>query len=73
MKRRDFIFNAARGFGSAWLAARLGGKRLALAGQSKPPGKFNAQDTVVLGMTGIRTSRLALGAADFNRDGQKFR
>ena len=61
MKRREFIVNAARGVGSVWFASRLSGKGLALADQPKLPGKFNAHDTVTLGATGIKTSRLAMG------------
>jgi len=58
MKRREFIHTAARGFGAAWLASRMTAPAFSL-----PPltGKFSATDTVALGSTGIRTSRLAMG------------
>src|SRR6266550_5911964 len=53
MKRREFIVGAAYGVGAAWLGAN--GFAAAL------PRKFSAADTVVLGKTGIKTSRLAIG------------
>lgn len=56
MNRRDFIRGAAYGAGAAWLSSH---------GFSQAPpslnGKFGAADTVVLGKTGIKTSRLAMG------------
>lgn len=59
MKRRDFIRNAALGLGTAW----FGGQTLSEAIWALPPlpQKFNASDTIVLGKTGIKTSRLAMG------------
>jgi aryl-alcohol dehydrogenase-like predicted oxidoreductase len=59
MKRRDFIVHAARGLGAAWV-----GSRGVAAWASAPTAlakKFAASDTVVLGQTGIKTSRLAVG------------
>jgi 1-deoxyxylulose-5-phosphate synthase len=56
MKRRDFITTTAYGFGAAWLGSNM----TAFAGPA-PPQKFSASDTVVLGNTGIHTSRLAMG------------
>lgn len=53
MKRRDFIAGAAYGVGAAWLGAN--GFAAAL------PRKFGASDTVTIGKTGIKTSRLAMG------------
>ncbi len=62
MKRREFLFNAARGLGSAWLASKLNLATAAFAAELPPlTQKFNAHDTVTLGRTGIRTSRLAMG------------
>lgn len=62
MKRRDFLVNAARGIGSAWLASRLSPKSVAFAEElPRLKQKFNAHDTVTLGTTGIQTSRLAMG------------
>jgi len=56
MKRRDFLKTTALGVGAAWMgAAPLA--RLA----AEPSTHFSATDTVVLGKTGIHTSRLACG------------
>jgi aryl-alcohol dehydrogenase-like predicted oxidoreductase len=59
MKRRDFIVHATRGLGAAWVGSR------GLAAWASAPTalakKFAASDTVVLGQTGIKTSRLAMG------------
>jgi aryl-alcohol dehydrogenase-like predicted oxidoreductase len=59
MKRRDFIVYAARRLGAAWV-----GSHALMAWASAPPvltQKFKATDTVALGQTGIKTSRLAMG------------
>jgi aryl-alcohol dehydrogenase-like predicted oxidoreductase len=56
MKRREFIVGAAYGVGAAW----LGSKEFVRAAPGLPR-KFSASDTVVLGKTGISTSRLAMG------------
>ena len=59
MKRREFIVRAARGLGAAWVGSSgLAAWASALPALNK---KFNASDTVVLGQTGIKTSRLAMG------------
>jgi len=56
MKRRDFLKTTALGMGAAWMGttplARLGAEQSA---------RFTASDIVVLGKTGIHTSRLACG------------
>src|SRR5271170_5352249 len=59
MKRREFMVQAARGLGAAW----VGSSGLAAWASALPTltQKFNASDTVVLGQTGIKTSRLAMG------------
>ncbi len=58
MRRREFILRTATGLG-AW----LGSKGLSALPFPTPslPTKFNAADTIVLGKTGIKTSRLAMG------------
>jgi aryl-alcohol dehydrogenase-like predicted oxidoreductase len=64
MRRRDFIQSAGYGLGAAWLGGRaLSGATLTQpAFLSEPlPRKFTAGDTVTLGNTGIKTSRLAMG------------
>lgn len=58
MKRRDFLTSAAYGMGAAWLGSNLTTRAFALPELTR---KFTAADTVVLGSTGIHTSRLAMG------------
>src|SRR5216110_391006 len=58
MKRRDFITTAAYGVGAAWLSTNITRSAWATPELTK---KFTASDTVVLGNTGIHTSRLAMG------------
>lgn len=58
MRRRDFIVRTAQGLGAAWLGSRSVFQTIA---ETKLPQKFGAADTVVLGKTGIKTSRLAMG------------
>jgi 1-deoxyxylulose-5-phosphate synthase len=57
MKRRQFLVSAAKTAGAAWLASVTSG---AFAEKALPH-KFSASDSVVLGNTGIKTSRLAMG------------
>jgi 1-deoxyxylulose-5-phosphate synthase len=58
MHRRDFILRSTYGLGAAW----LGSKTLFNSLQASPlPQKFAATDTVTIGRTGIKTSRLAMG------------
>jgi aryl-alcohol dehydrogenase-like predicted oxidoreductase len=58
MKRREFLIGATWGVAAAWAGAKSLPASLALPTLSR---KFSANDTVVLGKTGIRTSRLAMG------------
>jgi 1-deoxyxylulose-5-phosphate synthase len=58
MKRRDFIRRGACGAGAAWLGSRAFAKHVLAMPLA---GKFNAYDTVTIGKTGIKTSRLAMG------------
>jgi hypothetical protein len=58
MLRRDFLRRSAKGLGAAWLASNSPGSILGL---EPLPQKVTAHDEVVLGKTGIRTSRLAMG------------
>ena len=51
MNRRDFLRTSTQALAASWLASNA----VAL------PQKFSANDTVTLGNTGIRTSRLAMG------------
>jgi 1-deoxyxylulose-5-phosphate synthase len=59
MERRDFILRTAYGLGAAWLGSRTLTESLC----ALPPlsQRFTASDTVTIGKTGIRTSRLAMG------------
>jgi len=58
MNRRKFIGGAAAGLGAAYIAPSSIAEALDMPAH---PGKAKANDTVVLGKTGIRTSRLAMG------------
>jgi len=55
MNRRQFITKSAHGLAAAWIASQAEAFSLPV------PRKFGAADTVVLGNTGIKTSRLAMG------------
>ncbi len=58
MYRREFLIRSATGIGAAWLSS----KTILDAIATQPlPAKFTAADTVTLGSTGIKTSRLAMG------------
>ena len=58
MHRREFLIRSASGLGAAWLTR----KDLLTALAAQPlSSKFSASDTVTLGSTGIKTSRLAMG------------
>ncbi len=58
MHRREFLIRSASGLGVAWLTR----KDLLTALAAQPlSSKFSASDTVTLGNTGIKTSRLAMG------------
>jgi len=59
MKRREFIIGTTCGLGVAWAGWR--GLSTTVRAMSPLPQKFTASDTVVLGNTGITTSRLAMG------------
>jgi 1-deoxyxylulose-5-phosphate synthase len=62
MKRREFITTTAAGVGATWLGTRwLGSGTARVLAAPTLTQKFAASDTVVLGSTGIRTSRLAMG------------
>src|SRR5208337_953070 len=58
MKRREFIVKTSLGLGAAWLARQSILNSLA---DAQLPRKYAASDTVTLGKTGIKTSRLAMG------------
>jgi 1-deoxyxylulose-5-phosphate synthase len=58
MRRRDFLIRSATATGAAWLSSKSIFAALANTTLST---KFSAADTVTLGSTGIKTSRLAMG------------
>src|ERR1700756_2259895 len=60
MRRREFLVRSASGLGAAWLSSNS--ILNALASQTLPA-KFSASDSVTLGSTGIKTSRLAMGTS----------
>jgi aryl-alcohol dehydrogenase-like predicted oxidoreductase len=58
MRRREFLVRSATAAGVAWLSSQSILNALAEQTLGK---KFSASDTVTLGSTGIKTSRLAMG------------
>src|SRR5438874_5804481 len=58
MKRRDFLVRSAYSLGAAWLGSHPFVSSLL---SQTLPRRFAASDTVTLGKTGIKTSRLAMG------------
>ncbi len=69
MLRREFLSRSSRSLGAA-LLARSAVARAALVDPAPLTKKFGASDTVVLGKTGIRTSRLAMGTGTIGGAGQ---
>jgi 1-deoxyxylulose-5-phosphate synthase len=63
MHRREFLIRSSTALGATWFTAKkLTSKNILSALASQPPlAKFSAIDTVTLGSTGIKTSRLAMG------------
>jgi aryl-alcohol dehydrogenase-like predicted oxidoreductase len=58
MRRREFVIRSATAAGAAWLSSK---SILSSLANATLPAKFAASDTVTLGSTGIKTSRLAMG------------
>ena len=63
MKRRDFLKTTALGVGAAWMGTT---PLASLAAEQSA--RFSAADIVVLGKTGIHTSRLACGTGTVGYD-----
>jgi len=61
MLRREFLRRSVQSIAAAWLA-KSATANAAWAASEPLPDKFTAHDEVVLGHTGIRTSRLAMGS-----------
>ena len=55
MNRRDFLTLTGSAVSAAWMASR------SFATPASSPQRFSAADTVAIGKTGIKTSRLAMG------------
>ena len=68
MLRRDFLRRTASGLAAALVAGKTA--RTAAFAATQPIGKFRAHDEVVLGRTGIRTSRLAMGTGTIGGGGE---
>jgi 1-deoxyxylulose-5-phosphate synthase len=66
MLRRDFLRRSASGLAATWVASKARAAGLAIPAVS---GKYRAHDDVVLGRTGIRTSRLAMGTGTIGGGG----
>ncbi|MGB7264825.1 MAG: aldo/keto reductase [Terracidiphilus sp.] len=68
MLRREFLRRSAQAVGAAWLSKAATANAAWL--QLDPlPHKFQARDEIVLGHTGIRTSRLAMGSGTLGGGG----
>src|ERR1700756_1596647 len=67
MLRRDFLRRSASGLAATWVASRARAASLAIPASS---GKYRAHDDVVLGRTGIRTTRLAMGTGTIGGGGE---
>lgn len=61
MRRRDFLRTSAQALAATWLSSKAFAAPLTQ--------KFSASDTVTLGNTGIRTSRLAMGTGTIGYGG----
>jgi 1-deoxyxylulose-5-phosphate synthase len=67
MLRRDFLRRSASGLAATWVASKARAAGLAIPAVN---GKYRAHDDVVLGRTGIRTSRLAMGTGTIGGGGE---
>jgi len=65
MRRREFLVRSATAAGAAWLSSQSIFKAIA---EQTLAQKFAATDTVTLGSTGIKTSRLAMGTGTVGYD-----
>jgi aryl-alcohol dehydrogenase-like predicted oxidoreductase len=66
MHRREFLIRSATAAGAVWLSSK---SILATLANTTLPAKFSASDTVTLGSTGIKTSRLAMGTGTVGSGG----
>jgi len=70
MQRRDFLRRTAGTVGAAVLGTRVGQAAMLAGDEPALPQRFQAHDEVVLGKTGIRTSRLAMGTGTIGGGGR---
>jgi aryl-alcohol dehydrogenase-like predicted oxidoreductase len=68
MLRRDFLRRSASGLAASWVASKTA--RAASLAIPAVNGNYRAHDDVVLGRTGIRTSRLAMGTGTIGGGGE---
>ena len=66
MRRREFLIRSATTAGAAWLSSKAILTGLA---NTTLTAKFSSSDTVTLGSTGIKTSRLAMGTGTVGSGG----
>jgi aryl-alcohol dehydrogenase-like predicted oxidoreductase len=66
MHRREFLIRSASALGATWLTSKSIFKAIA---EQPLPAKLAAFDTVTLGSTGIKTSRLAMGTGTVGSGG----
>jgi len=66
MRRREFLIRSATAAGAAWLSSKAILTGLA---NTTLTAKFSSSDTVTLGSTGIKTSRLAMGTGTVGSGG----
>lgn len=66
MHRREFLVRSASALGAAWLSST---SILNAIAEQTLSAKFSASDTVTLGSTGIKTSRLAMGTGTVGSGG----
>ncbi|HEX4758278.1 MAG TPA: aldo/keto reductase [Terracidiphilus sp.] len=69
MQRRVFLRKSAQAVGAAFLSQTVTAHAANWIGADPLPRKFNAHDEIVLGHTGIRTSRLAMGTGTIGGGG----
>jgi 1-deoxyxylulose-5-phosphate synthase len=67
MLRRDFLRRSASGLAATWVASKTRAASFAIPATNS---KYQAHDDVVLGRTGIRTSRLAMGTGTIGGGGE---
>ena len=69
MQRREFLRKSAQAVGAAFLSGAAAAHAGTWIDAEPLTGKFNAHDEIVLGHTGIRTSRLAMGSGTIGGGG----